>query len=374
MDKVTPLKTIAGDTQKPIRIGKIEIPCFVLEGGLRVITETGLYNALDLSRTGRNSNSGKPSKDLRAKSDDPQSPPPTNRIKAATNTTELPRFAQAKWLKPHLPPKLAYGLKTRYLFQMPNGAIAHGFKAQVLTAICSAILDAYHSGSSTERYEGLIRQAEILLEGFANVGIIGLIDEATEYQDTRKASALAEILEAFIADELRPWSKEFPDAYYEEIYRLWEYTRPQHHVNHPQFIAKLTNKLIYKPLGPGILEELQRINPLLENGTRRNKHHQLLSENYGVKKLREQITRVVTLLEVAHTKEHFYRLYNSRYGSGQTYMDFTDDLDYNTNKPSPHTRGHEAKRLAHHRQPYRLVTGTAKPSREAPLDTSTKTR
>jgi hypothetical protein len=44
--------------------------------------------------------------------------------------------------------------------------------------------------------------------------------EATGYQDKRTKEALAQILEDFIAKELRPWIKTFPDDYYKEIFRL----------------------------------------------------------------------------------------------------------------------------------------------------------
>ena len=126
---------------------------------------------------------------------------------------------------------------------------------------------------------------------------------------------------------MRPWSKEFPDAYYEGIYKLWKYDRPDTQTNHPQFIAQLTNKFIYKPLAPGVLEELQRLNPILENGTRKDKLHQYLSKNFGVIKLREHIIRVVTLFEVATSKENFYRMFQKRFGTGQTYMEFLDNMD-----------------------------------------------
>ena len=144
MNKVTPLKTIAGDPLKPIEISDIVIPCYVLEGELRVITESGLYSALDLSRSGRNSTPTSSEKDLWAEIENTKYDLPKNKVEAGTITTELPRFAQSKWLRPHISPKLTRGLKTRYVFKMPNGAIAHGFKATILAGVCRAILKAHH--------------------------------------------------------------------------------------------------------------------------------------------------------------------------------------------------------------------------------------
>ena len=47
----------------------------------------------------------------------------------------------------------------------------------------------------------------------AHVGIIALVDEATGYQKDRASDALQRILEAFIAKELQPWVRTFPDDY-----------------------------------------------------------------------------------------------------------------------------------------------------------------
>jgi hypothetical protein len=53
-----------------------------------------------------------------------------------------------------------------------------------------------------KQQEHIAKQAEILVRGFAGVGIIALVDEATGYQQDRARDALSRILEAFIAKEL----------------------------------------------------------------------------------------------------------------------------------------------------------------------------
>ncbi|MEI6136710.1 MAG: hypothetical protein WCQ48_04765 [Chloroflexota bacterium] len=45
---------------------------------------------------------------------------------------------------------------------------------------------------------------------------VALVDEATHYQEVRKKDALSAILEAFVAKEIRPWVKTFPNDYYAE--------------------------------------------------------------------------------------------------------------------------------------------------------------
>lgn len=67
--------------------------------------------------------------------------------------------------------------------------------------------------------------ARILLRGLAHVGIVGLVDEATGYQDVRDKMALQAILDAFLRKELAAWAKRFPDEFYEHIFRLrgWQW-------------------------------------------------------------------------------------------------------------------------------------------------------
>ena len=55
-DLTTPiLKATHGRPDTPLRIGNIEIPCDVLENGTRVITQSGMLNAIHMkSRGGKN--------------------------------------------------------------------------------------------------------------------------------------------------------------------------------------------------------------------------------------------------------------------------------------------------------------------------------
>ena len=95
-----------------------------------------------------------------------------------------------------------------------------GYEATILADICDAVLEARKQGKLTKRYERIAAQCEILVRGFARVGIIALVDEATGYQADRARDGLAKILEAFVAKELRKWVKTFPAEFYQELFRL----------------------------------------------------------------------------------------------------------------------------------------------------------
>lgn len=145
----------------------------------------------------------------------------------------------------------------------------------------------------------IAKQAEILIRGLARVGITALVDEATGYQYDRARSALAEILENFIAEEVRKWTKTFPLEFYKQIFRLkgWDFDPAS--VKRPVLIAQYTNEFVYRRLAPGVLEELKRKNPPSDSGRRRYKHFQWLTGDIGHPRLLAHIEGVTLLMKLS---------------------------------------------------------------------------
>jgi hypothetical protein len=160
-----------------------------------------------------------------------------------------------------------------------GGNPAHGYEATILPDICAVIIEAKLLGKLRRDLEHIAERAAILQHGFATVGIIALVDEATGYQDLRARDALAHILEKFVAKELRPWVKTFPADFYREIFRLngWEYSE---NCGRPSVLGHWTNNIVYKRLAPGVLEELRRLTPRDDRGRLKNKLFQWLT-GYG---------------------------------------------------------------------------------------------
>jgi P63C domain. len=186
-----------------------------------------------------------------------------------------------------------------------GGRTAYGYEATVLPRICEVILDATRGNAI--RTATLAETAEVLLRGFAQVGIIALVDEATGYQDVRARDALAKILEAFVAKELRPWIKTFPPDFYKEMFRLRGMAYPPR-VKKPRYVGLLTNNLVYARLAPGVLKELQERNPVLETGRRRHKHFQWLTEDLGHPKLKDHIVAITALMRASVNWQSFTEL------------------------------------------------------------------
>jgi hypothetical protein len=192
-----------------------------------------------------------------------------------------------------------------------SGVIGHGYEATTLADICDVILAARKAGALMKQQYHLADQCEILVRSFARVGIIALVDEATGYQDARERDALAKILEAFIAKELRPYIRTFEQDYYKAICNLkgWEFKTSS---RRPRIIGKITNDLVYSRLAPGVLEELRKKNPVIKDGRREAKHFQWLNEQRGHPELQKHLARITGWMEMASSWDEFYKLLNDK--------------------------------------------------------------
>ena len=200
---------------------------------------------------------------------------------------------------------LVESLKSPIEFKPPKGRNAYGYPADVLADLCAAIVAAANAGVMGASQARIVRHADALIRGFAKVGIIGLVDEATGYEKIREENALANILEQFLTDEMRKWSKTFPREYYEQIFRLNDW--PVHEgSSRPGIIGHWTNDWVYERIAPGLLDELQTRNPKEKSsGRRRGRHHQWFNEEIGDPALREHRASVITVMRLSDDMDSF---------------------------------------------------------------------
>lgn len=254
-----------------LRVGDSEISCYVLQDGRRMVSTRGMMKGLGRVWRGRK-----------------------------YSGTELPVFLEAKNLKDFIDEDLQAG-PVVIEFLTPEGLVAEGINAELVPNVCETYLKARDAGVLTASQAKVAMQADLLMRGFGRVGIVALVDEATGFQDERDRRALATILEKFIAKELRRWVKTFPLDYYKELCRLRQVPFSTD-MKMPQYFGHLTNNLIYSRLAPGVLQALKDKNPS-DNGRRKHKHHQHLSEDTGHPKLLQHLGSVVTLMKLADNWE-----------------------------------------------------------------------
>jgi hypothetical protein len=236
----------------------------------------------------------------------------TGAFQGEIGAPRLPPFLASEAVNSFINKELMVRLLTPIPFRpQQGGKSAYGYEATLLPKICKVILDASHAGKLKKNQEYLAKTADVLLCSFAEVGVIALIDEATGYQADRARDELVKILEAYIMPELRPWTRRFPPEFFEGIYNLngWEFIPSK--LQRPQYVGKLINQLVYRKLPEGVLEELQKKNPIQDNGHRLHKHHQFLTPEIGNVHLDKQISAVMVLMRAAAgNKKQFFKLFN----------------------------------------------------------------
>jgi hypothetical protein len=277
-----------GADDRPLKIGDMRIPCYVLDDERRVLTAGGFQGALGMAAGGS--------------------------MKAGMSRLEL--FASGKLISPFISNHLSDRVRHPIQFITPSGNRAYGYEADTLVDLCEAVLAAREAGELQAQQLPIAQQCELIIRGLARVGIVALVDEATGYQIVRKRDALAKILEAYISKELLPWAQRFPLEFYEGIYRLhgWDGLDPSSRAK-PGYVGKLTNALVYERLPEGVLDELRNQNPImLETGKRTFKHHQFLSDNIGNPHLEKHLAKVIALMQASDTwgefKKMFRRVFN----------------------------------------------------------------
>ena len=270
-------------------IGGRKIACAVLRNGKRVLTQETFLTAI-----------GRAAK-----------------AKAGTGSLKLvdglPPFLVADNLKPFISDELMQST-TPIIFRTVKGGRAFGYDAMLLPMVCEVYVNARDEDKLLKGQEHIAAACYILMKGLARVGIIALVDEATGYQEQRAKDELARILEAYVLEEYRPWTRTFPEEFFRQIYRIHDWPYKPGNARRTPFVGQLINKHVYGELPTGVLDELRRLNPVTDHGYRKRKHFQYLTADTGNEHLDRQIMTVITLMRISDTKEELARHFAKAFG------------------------------------------------------------
>lgn len=278
-----------------LELGGISIPCGVLSNGQRVLSENGIANAILGGRSGASKRAKKASGD---------------------DGVPTPVFLAPERLKPFMDKDFIEG-PLQPISYRDGRRVVTGYDPRVLRAGCEVWLRARQAGVLQKQQLDKAQRAEELVRALADVGLIALVDEATGYQQFRARDDLQKILAAYVAPELLPWAKRFPDTYYEHLHRVrgWKYESGSN--ARTAYIGKLTTTLIYEQLPDGVLEELKAKAPKDPVTKRRKGHlHRGLTSEIGHPHLEKQILVVTTLLSVADSWDDFCKMFAKRFPPG----------------------------------------------------------
>lgn len=260
-----------------LRIGEQTILCHVLEDGSRVISGNAIQRALGFPKN-------------------------------ASGMT-LKNFIDSKLLT-FLPLETKEKLENplRFIRIGSGGSVpeTHGYDSSVFIDICDAVIDANQNELLTPAQKKQAIAAEMIIRSVAKVGLVALIDEATGYQEVRDKKALQALLDKYLAKELAAWAKRFPNDFYQEMFRLkgWNNLNPLSGAR-PGVVGKYTIDLVYERLAPGLVKELEQINPKNSAGNRSARHHQWLTPDVGHPALSQHLHSTIGFMKACSNWDQF---------------------------------------------------------------------
>lgn len=230
--------------------------------------------------------------------------------------TDLPNFVGAVNLQRFIKPELEQKLGGIDFYD--GGRLISGYHADVLAEVCNVYLEAREAGALTKSQLPMAQKCEILLRSFAKVGIRALIYEQLGFEKFKNPDAFRLLIESYLSEEIRKWSKEFPDELFWQMDRIYgkERTTSQ---NRPMYYAKFLRKYVYEPIEKGVvLKKLDEKVPRDSKGRKTKRLHSATSEEIGLPAVRSQIWQVVAALKVSSDKRKFES--NFARMMGQTYQ------------------------------------------------------
>lgn len=258
-------KFLKATHQGELPIGEIILPCAVLENGARIITYSAVFKAFGRTKRG-------------AQVD-------------GSRVHNMPAFLNAKNLQSFVGKDLMGVLKL-IEYTDKNGNESTGYDATILPLMCKMYLEARQANVLKAQQLPLAIASEIVLFSLSKVGIIALIDEATGYQEERDKTELRQFLERFLLEEKGKWVKTFPDDFFEAIFKMkgWNWSMALKGQK-PGVVGKYINNYVWARIAPGVLAELNRINPKDEvTGKRKAKNPQFIDIDFGHPKLKEHLS------------------------------------------------------------------------------------
>jgi hypothetical protein len=277
----------------PLKIMDIELDCYILEDGTPVLNKGKMMKAIGRQWKG-------------------------------ASRTDMPNFIGAVNLQKFVRPELEEMLNGIDFYD--GGRLISGYHSDTLALVCNAYLEAREAGVLTKGQLPIAQVCEILLRSFAKVGIRALIYEQLGFEKFKHPEAFRMLIESYLSDEIRKWSKEFPDDLFFQMDRIYGNEKTTSR-NRPFYYAKFIRKYIYEPIEQGVvLKKLDERTPRDVKGRKKVRLFQSASEEIGLPAIRSQIWQIVGVLKTSSGKRTFEN--NYRRLMGQSYQpSLFDDLE-----------------------------------------------
>ncbi len=283
-----------------LKLGEIEIDCYVLEGGQTAVSQRGAAVALGFKQYTGGGQLGSLLGSIGKKGHDTE----------------------------HLRTKVDGGELT---FSAPQaGGNIKGISGETFAEIVSVVTAASAAGDLKKSQEHIGRQCAKVLGVCSVIGVAALIREAAGYIVVKDSEKLAVVAQNWLAKQPNKPQKTVPDDFYKYLYEAMGWSRLNPPNRHGSAVARHTADIVYSRLAPGILEELRVRNPIQPNGARKFKHHQFMERETAYLALAQRISDVTLLLKFSGPGgwPKFYAFLTANYPVQRA--DSLDDLSQDT--------------------------------------------
>lgn len=265
----------------PLKINDFETVAYVLEDGSALLSKTKMFEAIGMQRKG-------------------------------STRSDSPGFIGAINLQQFINPELKEQLNGKEFYD--GSKIISAYPAEILYSVCQVYLEARRANALKPSQLPIAESCEILLMAFSKVGITALIYEQLGFEKFKHPEAFRLLVESYLSEEIRKWTKEFPDEFFWQMDRIFGREKTTSR-NRPLFYAGFIRKYVYDPIKNGlVLKKLDEKIPKDSHGRKKNRLHSAASEDIGISAIRSQIYQILGVLKVSSNKRKFQENYNRLLG------------------------------------------------------------
>jgi hypothetical protein len=225
----------------------------------------------------------------------------------------LPPFLARKALEPFITNDLHQSACEHQII-LPQGHRAIGYKAELFLKVADVYMKAaQHNINLPKTVKETANLCTAIISSLAGVGLTAMIWQACGFHKLSEKDSLERLLAKYLTEKEMEWIRQFPQDFYDQIYRLKNWPNPN--VIHHRYpvVGKITRDIVFSRIAPKLLQKLDEKNPKNEKGKRKHCHHQYLTEDIGKPELQNHLYAIRGLMKGCKTWDEFYELLDRFY-------------------------------------------------------------
>ncbi len=257
-------------------VGKVEIPCAVLENEKRIVSQTGVYAAFKRP------------------------------LRSEKGNTGIPYIMEARNLQPFVTEELLAVTKPIHYYHY-NGKVSLGYTAEFLPQLCKLYIRANEEGKLSKTQKKFLTQAKMIIGHLPKKDINLLVDEETGYEYSKEKEWFSTNLKNSINKGYLLWQQDFPRDFYQHIFRLHDWPYDPFSLKKPEILilAQFLNDYLYFQLPEEVKKELKAEAPTMAGKIRPKKPSKTKTKDLENPYLNRFLIQLITVMELSDSMDQF---------------------------------------------------------------------